>query len=76
MADANSSIIYCDNGPYSDIYCAVFSDVVRSLGLRPVFYSGVGANIRNSSLDRELRDNFYNAGLAVVRLAGEDPLDN
>jgi hypothetical protein len=72
MEDTNASIIYCDNGPDSARYCEVFADVVRSLGLQPVFYSGVGMNIRNSNLDRELRDDFYQATLAVVRLTGDD----
>jgi hypothetical protein len=76
VTDATSSVIYCDNGPNSEQYGEVFTDVVRAIGLRPIVYRGVGAASRRSTLDRELRDDFYQGALAVVRLAGEEPLDN
>jgi hypothetical protein len=76
VADTNASIIYCDNGPDSARYCEVFADVVRSLGMRPVSYSSVGAAIRSSNQDHQLRDEFYQAAVAVIRLAGHEPLDN
>jgi hypothetical protein len=76
VADTDASIIYCDNGLDSAQFCAVFEDVVKSLAFRPVHYSGVGVAVRTSNQDKQLRDDFYEAIVAVIRLAGNEPLDN
>jgi hypothetical protein len=75
----DDDVFYGDNcEPSSERgdYIEAFTDVVRSLGLRPVFYNGAGADTKNSSLDREIRDDFYKAKAAVIRVSPPKLEDN
>ena len=49
---------------------------MQDVGFVPIVYTGIGQASRQSTVDRQLRDDFYRAEIAVVRLAGNFPLDN
>lgn len=42
--------------------------IIESFGLVPFIYEGVNLRTRSSTLDREIRDDFYSAKLIVVLL--------
>ena len=61
------TIFYCDNGgELSAAFQAAFWRVVEGASLRGSAYSGLGARTGQSSLDREIRDDFYAADFRVV----------
>ena len=76
MENQCKSVCFCDNGPCGDAYAKAFSEIVKKAGFTSVYYTGAGTNVRSSSLDGKLRDDFYNAEVVIVRLAGAEPLDN
>jgi len=54
-------------------------EIISSLGLEPLIYEGVRLSVREGSLDREIRDDFYSAHLKVILLdvkQGEPLSDN
>ncbi len=58
------------------IFCAsratgrlpVVNEIIRSLGLVPLVYEGISKKGRSSSLDKELRHDFYGARFRVLML--------
>lgn len=71
MATSRKSVCYVDNGPDSMAYCQTAWRVIEARGLRPVTYANARLGIRDSNLDKELRDDFYSAEIAAVRLNGD-----
>lgn len=49
-------------------YSDAASQTIRALGLVPLVYEGAGLNVRNSNLDREIRDDFYQSKVVVLLL--------
>jgi hypothetical protein len=76
MGNGNQTVCFCDNGPEGQAYAKAYRDVVNEENLTPISHVGAGRDVRTSSLDRELRDDFYNAVVLIVRLSGAEPLDN
>ncbi len=68
MLGAGDRIFYADNGSQDSQYCQAAIKVIQDLGLIYFFYQGAGLDARRSSLDREIRDDFYNAKVVVVVL--------
>lgn len=66
----------------SGVYAAAqtrIRNIIESFGLVPLIYEGVRLRVRESSLDREIRDDFYSADLIVILLdvkEGEPLSDN
>lgn len=66
----------------SGVYAGVHArtrKIIDSFGLVPLIYEGVRLRVRESSLDREIRDDFYSAHLIVILLdvrQGEPLSDN
>lgn len=66
----------------SGVYAAAHArtrKIIESFGLVPLIYEGVRLRVRESTLDRELRDDFYSAHLIVILLdvkKGEPLSDN
>lgn len=67
MIQRGDNIFYTDNQREST-YCPIAVRIIQDLGLIPYFYKGAGLSVRNSSLDREIRDDFYNAKVVVIVL--------
>lgn len=54
-------------------------EIIGSFGLVPLIYEGARLSVRESSLDRQIRDDFYSAHLIVILLdvkQGEPLSDN
>lgn len=47
---------------------SAISTIIRSLGLMPLIHEGLREGVRNSSIDREVRDDFYGAEFRVILL--------
>ena len=65
----------------SGVYAGVHArtrEIIDSFGLVPLIYEGVRLRVRESSLDREIRDDFYSAHLIVILLdvKQEEPLSD
>lgn len=63
----------------SGVYAGVHSrirKIIDSFGLVPLIYEGARLRVRESSLDREIRDDFYSAHLIVILLDGGSLSDN
>jgi hypothetical protein len=73
-------VFYADNSKDYLIRCGVFGQVVRDMGLEPVLYGGVGNMVRQSSVDSEIRNDFYTARAIVLYFGspkqGSDHEDN
>ncbi len=69
-------ICYVENAVGQEKYESVAYNVIAELGGQTHFYSGAGLAVRESNVDRQLRDSFYSADLVVVRLSGPDIRDN
>ena len=52
-------------------YCYLAFDIIQSYGLIPFVYANAGLSIRNSSLDREIRDDFYQCKATILILHGK-----
>lgn len=65
MLHKGDSVFYCDNNAGSGFNGVAFR-TVKNLGLTPLVYAGVGLEVRKSSLDKEIRDDFYRSKVVVV----------
>lgn len=66
------------SGVYAGVHARI-RKIIESFGLVPLIYEGARLKARESSLDRELRDDFYSAHLIVILLDakhGEPLSDN
>lgn len=72
MLQKGDCAFFCHNGMGISDYDTAARQTIESLGLILFYYSGVTLAVRNSNLDREIRDDFYNAKVAVVLLCGKD----
>jgi hypothetical protein len=63
-------VFFADNSNGYLERCRAFEATTGELGLVPVSYAGVGRNVRDSSVDREIRDSFY-GGQAIVLYFGD-----
>ncbi len=66
MLQKGERVFFADNSKDDQARCAVFARTTRDLGLVPVSYSGAGTAVRHSSLDREIRNDFYAARAVVL----------
>jgi hypothetical protein len=66
-------VFFADNSKGYLERCQTFATTARDLGLVPFWYGGVGRTVRDSNVDREIRDDFYGAQ-AIVLYFG-DPKD-
>lgn len=67
---------YCDNGgPLAVEFQAAFHKVMNSLQCQGFAYSGLDARARNSSLHREITDDFYGAD-HIVSVFIKEPADS
>jgi hypothetical protein len=62
-------VFFADNSQDYQARCDVFRRTVRSMGLQPMVYAGAVNAVRQSNLDREMRDDFY-AARAIVPYFG------
>jgi hypothetical protein len=67
-------VFFADNSKGYLERCRTFEATASELGLVPVSYGGVGRIVRDSNVDREIRDDFYGAQ-AIVLYFG-DPKDD
>jgi hypothetical protein len=69
-------VFYCDNGGEQSLnYQAAFRRAMTSLGYQAFAYSGLGAQTRQSNIDREIRDDFFDSDQVVV-LFNREPRDS
>ena len=66
MLQKGERVFYADNSKDYLTRCGVFGQVVRDMGLEPVLYGGVGNMVRQSSVDSEIRNDFYTARAIVL----------
>jgi hypothetical protein len=59
-------VFFADNSEGDQAHCELFARTARALGLETVFHAGAGAAVRHSSLDREIRNDFYAARAVVL----------
>lgn len=76
MLSVIRSVIYCEGGRDGLGFNIPFIETARERGFHPVWYLGVDLSTRRSTIDRELRNDFYRAEIRVVMLTGDDPLDH
>jgi hypothetical protein len=63
-------VFFADNSKGYLERCRTFEATAGELGLVPVSHGGVGRIVRDSNVDREIRDDFY-AAQAIVLYFGE-----
>jgi hypothetical protein len=67
---------YCDNGGAQSIeYQKSFWRVAHSLNYDGSAYGGLSSEVRQSNLDREIRDAFYSADV-IVAFFNQDPANS
>jgi hypothetical protein len=59
-------VFFADNSKGGQARADVFQKTVRGMGFVPVFYVGAGSAVRQSSLDSEMRGDFYSARAIVL----------
>lgn len=72
MIQKGENVFYTDNNADSSEYSGVAYQTISSLDLMPLCFAGIDLNTRGSSLDKEIRDDFY-ASKVVVILIGSGP---
>lgn len=72
MIQKGENVFYTDNSAGSKEYFHVAYRIISSLDLVPFCYSGIDLKTRGSSLDKEIRDDFY-ASKVVTILSGAGP---
>ncbi|RJR46748.1 MAG: hypothetical protein C4576_10580 [Desulfobacteraceae bacterium] len=68
MLTPGDSVFYTHNQDSPGTFGPVAVEVIRNLGLIPLVYIGAGTDVRNSSLDREIREDFYRSKAAIIVL--------
>ena len=74
MIKKGDRVVFTDNSKGYLERCDAFARIVRSTGLIPVFYGGLGAAVRQSNQDKEIRDAFWEAQAIVLHFGA--PKDN
>lgn len=83
MAEHRRQAFFATNSQwFNDVEfpAVIFAEVAQSSGFYPVHYTGLPLNVRNSNIDREVRDDFYGSQVVVLYLGqpkpGSDHRDN
>ena len=66
MIRKGDRVFFADNSKGYLERCKAFTSAVRDAGLVPLSYGGAGTAVRQSTLDREIRDDFYGAQAIVL----------
>ncbi len=66
MLQKGERVFFADNSKDYQVRCEVFRGTVQGMGLEPAIYAGAGNAVRQSSLDRDMRDDFYAARAIVL----------
>jgi hypothetical protein len=66
MLQKGDRVFFTDNSKGDQARCIIFQRAVRDLGLEPVFYAGASRAVRESNVDREIREDFYTARALVL----------
>ena len=64
-------IFYCSNSAAPQGFSSTAFRVIRSLGLVPITFSGLGSKTRRSNVDREARDGLYSSKLWILLLTAK-----
>lgn len=68
MLQQGDKVFFSDNGESITDYSSMASRTIQTLGLTPLVYGGTGLNVRTSTLDKEIRDDFYQSKVVVLVL--------
>lgn len=68
LIKTGDSIFYTDNQKLVGTFHLAAVDVIKSLGLTPVFYMGADLSVKNTWIDRQIRDLFYKSRAVVIVL--------
>jgi hypothetical protein len=74
MIKKGDRVFFADNSKGYLERCEAFAGIARGAGLTPVYYGGVGAAVRQSNQDKDIRDDFWKAHAIVLYLGA--PNDN
>ncbi len=72
MLSAGDKVFISDNSNSLSEYSKIGFNTIKALGLVPISYTNIGTQIKQSNLDRELRDDFYSSQ-AMVLVFGSGP---
>jgi hypothetical protein len=70
MLQRGDNVFFCHNGPGTD-YDGIAYRIIESLGLTPFIYSGITLDTKKSTLEGELRDDFYKSKAIILLLLGQ-----
>jgi len=69
MITAGDNVFYTDNQKITaGSFHPVAVNVIRSFSLIPIFYMGACPDVKGSSLEREISDDFYRSKAVVIVL--------
>ena len=72
MLKQGDRVFYTDNNrSLRSEYCKIAKKTIVDLGLIPYYYTGIDLKTEGSSLDTEIRDDFYSAKVVILVL-GKD----
>lgn len=66
MLNQNDKAFYSDNGQGLTAYSGIAFQTIKDLGLTPLIYGGTGIDCRESNLDKEMRDGFYESKVIII----------
>jgi len=66
MIKKGEPVLFADNSKGYLERCDAFERAAKDVGLIPIHYGGVGARVRESNLDKEIRDDFWRARAVVL----------
>jgi hypothetical protein len=61
-------VFYVDNAPHTASYHKSACDVIRAMNFVPLIYRGITLTTRTSSVDREIREDFYKSKIVILLL--------
>jgi hypothetical protein len=68
MIKIGENIFYTDNQSVTGSFHVIAVKVIRSLGLVPFYYMGAGLDVRGSSLEKEISQDFSKSRVIVIVL--------
>lgn len=71
MLREGDNVFFCHSSAGMWDYNEAAWRTIKSLGLTPFFHGGLTLDVKDSNLDREVRDDFHKSNVVVVLLLGK-----